>query len=187
MPHDATHAPSTSGSGYWYEDGAARPTSVDVLNLLRRYREAERTMRQRTRSSMRMGETDLIALRYLLEGQRSGHLLRQRDLARKLGISYPAASALVDRLVRDGWARRLPHADDRRSVALEPTPGADQQVRETLGAMHRRMIDAVDALPEHELAAVAHFLTMITAAVNTEDHVEQGGPATHEGSGTPEG
>jgi DNA-binding MarR family transcriptional regulator len=165
----------TPGGGYWYPDAGSSPDPVDVLNLLRRYREAERRMRARTRDSMRMGETDLVALRFLLRATRTGQMVRQRDLAEALEISKPSVSALVDRLIRDGYVQRVPHPEDRRSVAIEPTPKTDDEVRSTLGVMHRRMLAAAESLSEEELAVVARFLTELTRSVEgveevTEEH-----------------
>lgn len=154
-----------TGSGYWYPDTGSGPDPVDVLNLLRRYREAERRMRARTRDSMRMGETDLVALRFLLRAARTGQVVRQRDLAEALEISKPSASALVDRLIRDGYVQRVAHPDDRRSVAIEPTQKTDEEVRSTLGVMHRRMLAAAESLSPEELAVVARFLTELTRSV----------------------
>lgn len=160
------HEPSTAAeSGYWYPDSAGSPEPVDVLNLLRKYREAERRMRLRTRDSMRMGETDLIALRFLLRTTRAGRLVRQRDLAEALDITSASASALVDRLCRDGYAERVAHPDDRRSVAITPTDKSDDEVRSTLGEMHKRMLEAAESLTNAELAAVAKFLTALTRSV----------------------
>ena len=102
---------SGTTSGYWYPGHFPEP--VDVLNLLRRYREAERRMRLRTRGSMGMGETDLIAVRLLLRRHQAGQLMRQRDLASALEITAASASALVDRLVKSGHARRVPGGDAR--------------------------------------------------------------------------
>jgi DNA-binding MarR family transcriptional regulator len=150
---------------YWYPSLSTGSDQVDVLNLLRKYREAERRMRVRTRDSMRMGETDLVALRFLLKATRAGTLVRQRDLATALEITAASASALVDRLIRDGYVRRVPHPDDRRSVAIEPTSKTDEEVRATLGEMHQRMLAAVESLSPEELAAVAKFLTALTRSV----------------------
>ena len=94
MGEEHTTLTGTDGeptSGYWYTRGAREIEPVDVLNLLRRYREAERRMRARTRDSMGMGETHLSALRYLLRADRRGHKVRQRDLASALEIT-PASS-----------------------------------------------------------------------------------------------
>ena len=62
----------TEASGYWFPDDDATQRGVAVLNALRRYRAAETAMRRRTRDSMGMGETDLLAVRFLLQAQRSG-------------------------------------------------------------------------------------------------------------------
>ena len=43
-----TQGMAQAGSGYWYPEHGV-PSSVDVLNLLRRYRAAEGAMRARTR------------------------------------------------------------------------------------------------------------------------------------------
>lgn len=159
-------------SGYWYPEHGA-PSSVDVLNLLRRYRSAEAAMRARTRSSMGMGETDLLALRMLLQAQRRGEVLRQRDLAAALGLASPSVTALVDRLVKSGHVRREPHPDDRRATIVVPTTDTDDEVRATLGAMHRRMIDVIDSMDDAERQAVAGFLERMCAAVEQVDEHEE--------------
>ncbi|MEL5991272.1 MarR family winged helix-turn-helix transcriptional regulator [Microbacterium phosphatis] len=151
-------------SGYWYPD-AEGATTVDVLNLLRRYRTAETAMRARTRSSMRMNETDLLALRFLLREQRAGRPVRPADLADHLHIARASVTALVDRLVRDDHATRVPHPTDRRTLIIVPTAHSDEEVRATLGPMHQRMLRIVDGLTEAERTVVARFLAGMAAAV----------------------
>lgn len=159
-------------SGYWYpEHGDA--SSVDVLMLMRRYRAAETALRQRTRSSMGMGETDLLALRLLLEAERRGKSLRQGELAAALRMAPASVTALVDRLERSGHVRREPHPEDRRAVIIVPTTDTDDEVRATLGEMHRRMVDVVDAMAPDERDVVARFLTGMIAAVDAvDDHAQ---------------
>lgn len=159
---------SAGGSGYWYPEHQV-PSSVDVLNLLRRYRAAESSMRQRTRSSMGMGETDMLALRQLLQAQRRGELMRQRDLAAALNLASPSVTALVDRLVKSGHVRREPHPEDRRATVVVPTSETDHEVRATLGPMHRRMIDVIDGMHDDERRAVARFLDEMSRAVEQVD------------------
>ncbi|GAA2171224.1 hypothetical protein GCM10009846_04410 [Agrococcus versicolor] len=154
----------SEATGYWYPDRDGAST-VDVLNLLRRYRAAESRMRARTRSSMEMGETDLLALRTLLAAQRTGALVRQRDLAKVLSITSASVTVLVDRLERSGHVERRAHPTDRRSTIVVPTTATEHEVRETLGAMHRRMIEVVDDLTAAELEVVARFLSGMAAAV----------------------
>jgi DNA-binding MarR family transcriptional regulator len=166
-------APPTheASSGYWYPDDEGA-TTVEVLNLLRRYREAETAMRARTRASMRMNETDLMALRHLLRQQRVGQPVRPIDLARHLHVSSASVTALIDRLARDGHVQRQPHPTDRRTQIIVPTTHSDEEVRATLGPMHQRMLALVDGLTAAERAVVARFLEGMTAAVEEAAEVE---------------
>ena len=156
-------------SGYWYEPDATRIGSVDVLNLLRRYRAADQEMRRRTRESMGMGETDLLALRYVLKAEREGALLTPGMLAKRIGISTASTTVLIDRLERSGHLARRPHPTDRRSLVVVSTTGSDAEVRQTLGRMHHAMIDVADSLDPDELRAVARFLAGMIDAVALAD------------------
>ncbi|GAA2043568.1 hypothetical protein GCM10009819_32770 [Agromyces tropicus] len=162
-------------SGYWYEPEGSRIGSVDVLNLLRRYRAADQEMRRRTRDSMGMGETDLLALRYVLKSEREGEVLTPGHLAKLLGISSASTTVLIDRLERSGHLTRRPHPSDRRSLVVASTTDSDDEVRATLGRMHRAMIDVADGLDQRELDVVARFLAgMIDALELVEEHHEHG-------------
>jgi DNA-binding MarR family transcriptional regulator len=141
---------------YWYEDDGA--TAVDLLNALRDYRSAEQAMRRRTRDSMGMNENDLAALRFLLAERGAGRDVTAKDLARRLGITPASVSVLVDRLVRSGHLERRPHPTDHRAALLVPTGHSDEEVRATLGDMHRRMMDVVTSLDPAEVQVVTAFL-----------------------------
>lgn len=156
-------------SGYWFDDEEVDASAVDVLNLLRRYRETETTMRARVRDEMGMGEKDILALRFLLEARSTQTVIRQKDLAAKLDITTASASNLVDRLVADGYARRMPHPDDRRSIAVEATEDGDREVRETLRRMHDRMYAVVATMSPADRAVVAGFLNDMTEALAIDD------------------
>lgn len=155
---------ATEPSGYWYERAGA---GTDVLNALRDYRAAETALRRRTRTSMGMGETDLQALRYLLEAQKAGDQVSPKELAGKLGISSASTTTLIDRLARSGHVRRKPHPKDRRALVLEATADSDCEVRQTLSEMHRRMMDVAASLTPEQTAVVVDFLTRMRAAVDS--------------------
>lgn len=161
-----------SRSGYWYPDSESAST-VDVLNLLRRYRAAETAMRARTRSSMGMNETDLLALRFLLREQKAGRIVRSIDIARTLSISTASTTTLIDRLEKGGHVRREAHPTDRRAGIVVPTVSSDDEVRETLGAMHRRMLALVDEMTDKERAVVTRFLAGMTSAVEEAADLDQ--------------
>ncbi|MDR6638443.1 MarR family transcriptional regulator [Paenarthrobacter nitroguajacolicus] len=154
--------------GYWYGlESRKQMGAVDVLNALRDYRTAEADMRRRTRASMGMGETDLLALGYLLEAERAGREVGPKELAVRLGVTSASMTSLVDRLVRSGYVTREPHPTDRRALILRPTPGSDQEVRSTLGDMHSRMMEAAETLSSKDSAVVVEFLRRMRKAIDS--------------------
>ncbi|WP_431031165.1 MarR family winged helix-turn-helix transcriptional regulator [Plantibacter sp. RU18] len=159
---------SQERAGYWYGADAAT-TSTGVLEALRRYREAEQAMRRRTRASMGMGETDMIVVRHLLLARRQHRDLTAGDLAGLLQISTASTTALIDRLERSGHVRRERHPQDRRSTRVVATIATDDEVRATLGAMHRNMMAVAEALSPAEAEVVARFLTGMVDAVAAVD------------------
>lgn len=168
--------PSEPTSGYWYGQEERGIRAVDVLNGLRRYRQAETAMRRRTRESMRMGETDLLALQFLLRSTSGGASIGPRDLAAYLGISSASTTVLVDRLVRSGHLERHPHPTDRRALVLTTTATTDTEVRATLGRMHSRMLAATEALSADEMRAVLRFLEAMKEAVDVVDEHDPDAP-----------
>ncbi|OOP65093.1 MarR family transcriptional regulator [Arthrobacter sp. SRS-W-1-2016] len=155
--------------GYWYESEEADPGPVDLLNALRDYRASEAAMRRRTRTSMGMGETDLLALRYLLEAEHQERAVSPKELAAWLGVTSASMTALTDRLVASGNVRREPHPSDRRALILRPTPGSDHEVRSTLGGMHSRMIEVARSFDAGEVRVIIDFLRRMQTAVDTID------------------
>ncbi|WP_244296951.1 MarR family winged helix-turn-helix transcriptional regulator [Paenarthrobacter nitroguajacolicus] len=153
--------------GYWYGlENRKRMGPVDVLNALRDYRSAEADMRRRTRASMGMGETDLVALRYLLEAERAGRQVGPKELAVRLGVTSASITSLVDRLVRSGYVTREPHPTDRRALVLRPSAESDHEVRNTLGDMHARMMEVAGTLSEEDSATVVEFLRRMRRAID---------------------
>jgi len=146
----------------WYE--VAPPHAVRVIASLREYRTAEQAMRRRTRESMRMGEADLKALRFLLKAEAEGRHATPAELGAHLSITSSSVTAMLDRLTASGHVSRHPHPSDRRSLTIRATPGADEEVRHTLTAMHRRMLDIAARLDGQQSAAVTAFLARLTAS-----------------------
>jgi DNA-binding MarR family transcriptional regulator len=156
---------------YWYADDAVTTErSVDVLNALRRYRSSEANMRRRTRESMGMGETDLLALRFLLDAQRRGDQVSPKDLTAYLGISSASTTILIDRLAKTGHVERQPHPSDRRGLVIVPTAQTEREVRNTLGRMHAGMIAIAESLDPGTAAAIVEFLDDINDVI---DEVER--------------
>jgi DNA-binding MarR family transcriptional regulator len=155
-----------AGGGYWYPSDASTARAVEVLAAMRRYRAAEQAMRRRTRGAMGMNETDLLALRILIEARTRGELVTSRELAGRLGISSASVSVLVDRLTESGHVVRAKHPDDRRAVVVEPTEASHHEVRATLGRMHSGMLDVAGSLTAADAAAVIAFLDGMSEVVD---------------------
>lgn len=168
MPPEPTRR-NYDATGYWYGSSASE-RGVAVLNALRRYRAAESDMRRRTRTSMKMGETDLQAIRFLMQSQRRGLTVGAKDLAAHLQITTASTSVLIARLVKSGHLERHADPHDKRAVLLTATGDSDAEVRATLAGMHARMIVAAEQLGPDESAAVVRFLQGMTAAVEHDDH-----------------
>ncbi|QJU54608.1 MarR family transcriptional regulator [Herbiconiux sp. SALV-R1] len=150
---------------------AERPASrrsLEVLTELRAYRAAEEAMRRRTRESMKMGENDLTALRFLLKAQREGRVVTPGALAEHLGMKSASVTVMLDRLTRSGHLSREPHPTDRRSLAVTATPGSDEEVRQTLGEMHRRMMAVATGLDARAALVVRTFLLDMAKASAAE-------------------
>jgi DNA-binding MarR family transcriptional regulator len=142
-------------------------TGLEVMNSLNAYRAAEEAMRRRTRESMKMGESDLTALRFLLRAQQEGRVVTPGMLAEHLGMRSASVTVMLDRLTKSGHLSRTPHPSDRRSLAVVATPGSDEEVRQTLGDMHRRMMGVAAQLDEHRAEVVRRFFSDLAAAADS--------------------
>lgn len=90
--------------------------------------------------------------------------LNGRDLAERLGIGPSAVTALVDRLVQRGYARREEDRADRRISWARPTDKATE-LFERLNATHReRLADVLQTLTPDRLALVQSAIATLEAA-----------------------
>lgn len=156
-------------SGYWYGDDPKVRTGVDALNALRKYRVAEMAMRRRTRAAMRVNETDMTALRFIVNAERDTRAVSPKDLAVHLGISSASTTVLVDRLVASGHLNRSKHPSDGRAVVLTATPTTHADMREAFGDMHGRMMAVARHLDPDEATIVTAFLEQMSEAVSQRD------------------
>lgn len=157
-----------TGASYWYaDDGDVRSTAV--LEAMRAYRAAEVAMRRRTQQSMDMGENELLVLRFLARASQRNELVTPVHLSRYLGITSASTTALLDRLARSGHITREPHPTDRRSVTIRSSARAEEEIRDTLGAMHERMMSVVRPMAPADRAVVVAFLDAMRDAVDSID------------------
>lgn len=146
--------------------------SGDEATLLRGVRDlvaADRAMRLAMAERMRLGETDMRAVRFLMARARAGAHATPRDVAVHLGITTAATSTLLDRLVSAGHVERRPHPTDRRSKVVVPTPHAWEEAQHVLAPAHDRMRAVAAAVPDAHRPAVLAFLEGLTAAMGEDE------------------
>jgi DNA-binding MarR family transcriptional regulator len=94
--------------------------------------------------------------------------LTGRDLAERLGIGASAVTALVDRLVQRGYARREEDRADRRVSWARPTEKSTV-LFERLHATHReRLAEVLATLTAEELALVARAIDTLQLAATRQ-------------------
>lgn len=157
---------SASPAPYWYGGDSDDRRGSRVMQSLRSYRSAEMAMRRRTQDAMAMGENELRVLRFLTRATASGRDATPADLARHLGLSTASITALLDRLERTGHVRRERHPTDRRKILVRGTEQTEDEMRDTLGDMHARMMRATRGMSDTEADIVTAFLDRMRCAVD---------------------
>lgn len=150
-----------------------RPEASELLTALSDYGASEVAMRRRMRGSMNLGETDLLALRYVIEADAAKKSIGPKELGQKLGVTSASMTALIDRLVKSGRVSREPHPSDRRALLLRPAPGSSQEVRGMMDLTHRRMAEIASSLSPEETKTVADFLERMRGTVDAIDPSSQ--------------
>ncbi|HEX9014935.1 MAG TPA: MarR family transcriptional regulator [Chloroflexota bacterium] len=110
----------------------------------------------------------LVALRYLSLNESS----LMSDVADGLGISFPAATKTVDRLVRKELASRAEDPHDRRVVRIQLTDRGKQLVHDAYAERGRRFASVLERLEDAEHDALRRGMeSFISAAIDDQDTV----------------
>ena len=83
-------------------------------------------------------------------------------LATNLHVRMPTATGIVDRLVRSGYLRRLPHPTDRRQVMVQLTAKGQAFVRDFQEIIRNRWEEVLKTLAPGELQALYDVITKLT-------------------------
>lgn len=143
---DLTAAPVTAPTDGEPGEGPV----VEAARKLRALIMAGERYRIALASSTGLGTTESQAIGYLfVHGSRG-----QTELARDLGLTSSAATALVDRLERRGVATRTRDANDRRRLTVSLTErGEALAVRS-----QEPLLDTLGLVPESDLAVLTTWL-----------------------------
>ena len=141
---------------------------AEAVRNLRQMILAGEHYRQVFANAIGLGTTESQALSYLAVHGDSG----QTTLARDLGLTSSASTALVDRLERQGVAERVRHARDRRRTIVHLTERGLVMVEES----QRWLAETMAQVDEDELESVSASLAFIaeTLQQRTEAGDERG-------------
>ncbi|MEE1620939.1 MarR family winged helix-turn-helix transcriptional regulator [Zafaria sp. Z1313] len=139
--------------------GPAELAQVDaIMEQMGRLRAAERAIAAASQRYMRLGETDMRAIRFLISAKNTGGTVTPGALARHLGITTASITKLLDRLEAGGHVVRSPHPTDRRSQRIEVTAETHLVAREQVGRHHAVRFGAAARLTPAERDVVIRYL-----------------------------
>ncbi|SEQ59146.1 DNA-binding transcriptional regulator, MarR family [Microlunatus flavus] len=115
--------------------------------------------RQAVSVAIGLGTTESQALSYLAVHGESG----QSVLARDLGLTSSASTALVDRLERQGVCERVRHPRDRRRLIVRLTPRGQAVVDES----HHWLAATLQQIDPSELEQVSHWIAFLADDLRT--------------------
>ncbi|WP_223408884.1 MarR family winged helix-turn-helix transcriptional regulator [Occultella gossypii] len=136
---------------------------VRVMNALRDWHEAAERMSESSRRYMRLNETDMRALRYLIAAHNQKRQVTPGAITDYLGISSASTTKLLDRLEKGGHVRRGPHPTDRRALTVSVTEATRKDARESVGRQHARRFAVAAELSAADRDVVIAFLDSLSA------------------------
>jgi DNA-binding MarR family transcriptional regulator len=99
---------------------------------------------------------------------------QMNSFAKRLMISLPAVTHLVDRLERDQFVRRLPHKTDRRITMIRITEKGKRAVEETQGRVQLLFVNTLGRFKREEQKAIQAFYSIFSNQLEEEIHKESG-------------
>ncbi len=79
------------------------------------------------------------------------------ELARQSGLTTGAVTAVLDRLERAGYVRRVADPDDRRRVLVELTPQLKRTIEELMGPLGDTGAPLLDRYSDEQLELLIEF------------------------------
>ncbi len=125
------------------------------LRLLRVSRDIEADLRERLRVAFAttMPRFDVLAA---LHRTRAG--LRMSDISGELKVSNGNVTGIIDRLVQDGWVKRVEVPGDRRASLIRLTPDGEERFA-AMAAEHEAWLNNMFAeLSAHDIDSLMDLL-----------------------------
>jgi DNA-binding MarR family transcriptional regulator len=119
----------------------------------------------------RNGVTAMQAAQYRTLGTliREGAHLPMSELGSRLYISKSYMTVLVDDLIRNGYARRIPDAKDRRVINIGITPAGRRYLRQAASVYKETIMDTLSGLDPRDLEDLCRSLEKIRTIISRID------------------
>ena len=151
---------SPAGGGAAVRDELVRLLQRHVIEALR--------LRRAFAERHGLHPTDWAALLAVMQGDRAGTPLTPGELGERLDMSSGATTAVVDRLERAGYVRRVRDERDRRRLTLHRAENAQALVSAFCEPFEASIEALAAGFTTAELGAVQRFLTEVVEKVG--DH-----------------
>jgi len=156
------HADVIDPQGELIDISAMAPEDISQINTLMDslagLREAERRLSEASRRYMKLNESDMKALHYLVAARNQGTVATPGGIAAHLGISTASTTKLLDRLERAGHILRQPHPSDRRALAITVSESTRAAAMNTVGRQQARRFGVAARLTSAEREVAIRFL-----------------------------
>lgn len=140
-----------------------------LMGALGALREAENQLSDASLRYMKLNQSDMRALHYLIVSANRGVTATPGAIATHLKISTASTTKLLDRLERAGHIVRKPHPSDRRALAISITPATQTAAMNTVGRQHAKRFHSAARLTAPERDVVIKFLADMTQELSIED------------------
>jgi DNA-binding MarR family transcriptional regulator len=141
----------------------------ELMAALGRLRDAEQELSEASLRYMKLNETDMRALHYLIVSGNQGLTVTPGALSAHLKISTASTTKMLDRLERAGHITRQAHPTDRRALAIFITPETHTAAMNTVGRQQSKRFYAAARLSREERATVIRFLDDMTQEISLRD------------------
>jgi DNA-binding MarR family transcriptional regulator len=130
---------------------------IDALGLaLQQYQRSVQAFDDAVGRRLGLGPADLRCLDWLADGPKTAG-----QLSFATGLRPAATTALIDRLSRKGYVRRIRTEEDRRTVLVEMTELGQRRTWECYGPLVTAGQPLLEALPDEQLEFMAGYLDRI--------------------------
>lgn len=140
------------------------PEQTAIMQALRDWAVNFAELNQHLAAWMGLPGSDANALGHIVWAAEDERPLSPADLARQIGMTTGATTALLNRLETAGHIRRTRESTDRRRVTLRPEPAAREQARAFLAQAGVEIAAVLLDTGIRELRQVTAFIQRITAA-----------------------